>query len=271
MDHCPVPSIKYTEHLNQTRLLSPPFQNHPEMKPPRVVRISVTDADATDSSSDEEEEQTTRFRSRNRVRKFVNEITIDSSCPTENDAVSRSKSSSLSKGSRKRPAAAVAELKVKTPAKSLEDKSSQKPLSSSDYNFDEESHNTNLSSPTSVLRCPSLSADEVVSQSATESREIRSEPRDVIDESCCISGENFSDFSEYSSFLPSDIFSSVPDLFDDNTSLHEDLFKDDFCNGFLSSGGDFEFGFGGFSSWQHADDHFQDIGDIFGSDPLVAI
>ncbi|GMJ10149.1 hypothetical protein HRI_004684100 [Hibiscus trionum] len=99
MDTCPVPSIKYAEHRNQTKLFSPLLNVKPEIKP-RIVRITVTDADASDSSSDEEEgKPKARVFSQNRVKKFVNEITIDSSCPTQNDVVGRSKpSSSLAVG-----------------------------------------------------------------------------------------------------------------------------------------------------------------------------
>lgn len=78
--------IKFREHRNHTKLVRPLPNPEPDRKPPKVVRISVTDADATDSSSDEE------GGGRRRVRKFVNEIRIEA-CSGENDAVWRSRTS----------------------------------------------------------------------------------------------------------------------------------------------------------------------------------
>ncbi|KAK9279351.1 hypothetical protein L1049_013030 [Liquidambar formosana] len=80
---CP---IKYTEHRSFTCKLVEPFGKCKDVTgrwfmaesnsgKPKVIRISVTDADATDSSSDENEGPTLRLR----VKKHVNEIKIETS------------------------------------------------------------------------------------------------------------------------------------------------------------------------------------------------
>ncbi|KAI7749458.1 hypothetical protein M8C21_010681 [Ambrosia artemisiifolia] len=59
-------------------------QNQQTTSLPKVVRISMTDPDATDSSSDDEDELFVRRR----VKKFVNEVNIQTSCKTVTAAVS---------------------------------------------------------------------------------------------------------------------------------------------------------------------------------------
>ncbi|KAJ6748857.1 ETHYLENE-RESPONSIVE TRANSCRIPTION FACTOR CRF4-LIKE [Salix purpurea] len=79
---CP---IKYTEHKKVTKKFTKqpvkPKKVHsddrcrspePSNPPPRLVRVTVTDRDATDSSSDEEGE----LFGRQRVKRYVNEINI---------------------------------------------------------------------------------------------------------------------------------------------------------------------------------------------------
>lgn len=69
--------VKYTEHKKTTKKFIKPskqsprkLQEHRNLNPPRTVRVSVTDPDATDSSSDEEDELFTRRR----VKKYISEI-----------------------------------------------------------------------------------------------------------------------------------------------------------------------------------------------------
>ncbi|GMP43702.1 hypothetical protein CsSME_00012964 [Camellia sinensis var. sinensis] len=78
--------IKFTEHRDVTFKLVPPkskqFPVEMSAKPPRVVRIYVTDGDATDSSSGEEDFNLNVRRWR--VKKHVSEIRIEDCCDDEN-------------------------------------------------------------------------------------------------------------------------------------------------------------------------------------------
>ncbi|KAF2313422.1 hypothetical protein GH714_010912 [Hevea brasiliensis] len=323
--------VKFSEHRNHTKLVRPLSNPAPEAKPPRVVRISVTDADATDSSSDEEGE----VHRRQRMKKFVNEITIES-CSSENDATWRSRSSrsgnrKCSAGKSSGGPVSLRPLKVAAPgtgrrfrgvrqrpwgkwAAEIRDPLRRvrlwlgtydtaeeaamvydnaaiqlrgphaltnfvtppakcsppiKPTVSSGYNSGDESHINNIiCSPTSVLRFPSSTSsnEEAESQSGLSSKEAR----ETKEESSV--SENFLEFSEYSSIntlFPNDNFdfqSSMRDIFNE-TSMLDGFLKDDFEDMLVDSIGDFGFGF---SNW-NVEDHFQDIGDLFGSDPLIAI
>ncbi|GLT90802.1 hypothetical protein SLE2022_087190 [Rubroshorea leprosula] len=109
MIHCAVRPVKYTEHRrHHTKLVTPTSNagmDHQKEWKPRIVRISVTDADATDSSSEEESDVCRR----NRVRRFVNEITIESPCTSEKDELWKRSSS---RRNRKRSAPGGESVKV---------------------------------------------------------------------------------------------------------------------------------------------------------------
>ncbi|RZC91285.1 hypothetical protein C5167_027350 [Papaver somniferum] len=89
---CYLGPMKYTEHKNVTsKTITKPLMRSRNFSSaasnggksfttPRVVRFSVTDENATDSSSDdddEEEERRNEFFSRHRVKKYINEISIE--------------------------------------------------------------------------------------------------------------------------------------------------------------------------------------------------
>ncbi|KAJ7959273.1 putative Ethylene-responsive transcription factor [Quillaja saponaria] len=80
---------KYTVHHSVTKKHSKPLLRNPIES--RVVRISVTDPNATDSSSDEEGE----FLSRKRVKRYVNQIDIETDC--KNGVVTNSRKKAAGK------------------------------------------------------------------------------------------------------------------------------------------------------------------------------
>ncbi|KAI4378170.1 hypothetical protein MLD38_015691 [Melastoma candidum] len=74
--------VKYSEHRTATKKLANnnkrPAEGRRCPNVPRVVRISVTDPDATDSSSNEDDDDCCRmFLARRRVKRFVHEINIE--------------------------------------------------------------------------------------------------------------------------------------------------------------------------------------------------
>ncbi|CAI9759360.1 unnamed protein product [Fraxinus pennsylvanica] len=134
----------------------------------------------------------------------------------------------------------------------------------SGYNSGEESNNNGVKSPKSVLLFNSLSDSQADAEAEPTMSFIR--PDDAV-----LNGnDNFSDFSVFSA--DDDLFPPfvVPDLFD-QTGFPDSVFGfEDFdCCGGLFSGSSNDYRDG--SSMLQTDDYFQDFGDIFGSDPLVAL
>ncbi|XP_010439138.1 PREDICTED: ethylene-responsive transcription factor CRF2-like [Camelina sativa] len=129
------------------------------------------------------------------------------------------------------------------------------------------SSNDCLCSPVSVLRSP-FTVDEFSGSSSPPAVAaavvVKEEP------SMTTVSETFSDFSA-PLFSDDDLFdfrsSVVPHYLGGGDLFGEDLFTVDMCTD-MNFG--FDFGSSGLSSWQ-MEDHFQDIGDLFGSDPLLAV
>ncbi|XP_047972308.1 ethylene-responsive transcription factor CRF1-like [Salvia hispanica] len=118
-------------------------------------------------------------------------------------------------------------------------------------------------SPKSVLRC--------VSAADSAEAEAEAEPEPEAESSACVFPQN--DVVEDLAIFPAsdDIFAEFEkpgDLFDEMV-FADDIFGAGFCSGDLGVGSGADLGLGS-ASWQN-EDFFHEFGDIFGSDPLVAL
>ncbi|KAI4319978.1 hypothetical protein MLD38_033508 [Melastoma candidum] len=329
--------IKFTEHKTVSKKVSKarmPPNGRRTLNEPRVVRISVTDPDATDSSSDEDD-GCPMFVGCRRVKRFLHEISIEPAVCRMTTASDGVRKRGLSGGGvpEKRPLKASCQAsgtgrkfrgvrqrpwgkwaaEIRDPARRVRlwlgtyntaeeaamvydnaaiklrgpdaltnfttpPPSKEKPVLteanvtaasvSAGYQSAEESRV--ISSPTSVLQFRSSSQ----SHSTEESDPIKVEPaEEAVLESQVESAPGLLDPSDF--LLQLDDIPFLDEFFNfeapGTDALFGDpppeaIFGDDFMKDalFLEAGDDM-------GSALNVDDYFQDIGDLFASDPLMAL